>query len=611
MTLTEDWEAEVRFVSVITSCLLLMYGIGVAHAEKRVALVIGNSVYQNAPALINPKNDAQDIGNSLRELGFTTIVATDLDRAGMDDALDRFSRSVGGAEIALVYYSGHGMQFGGKNYLLPVDARLVNADDVNRFRLVPVDDVVDVLQGAPGARIIILDACRNNPVEDDLKRRLASMPGVNRDAFLTRGLSRVTANGLIVAYATQANDVASDGVARNSPFAQALLHNLGTPDLDLRQMLFNVQDEVDRLTDGKQRPELSISLVGQYKLNPGTGPRDNKEVVAAPVDPAAQAWTATRDTTSQAVLEDFIRQFGDTIYGSMARARLEELKNTQVAAVAPPVNPAPPPPSAATTQTAVAALPDASGTAPTGHAPTSNAGNAFDGIWQFEASGGPYCRAKSLTFNRQISQGVITLSGKPVGSIDKDGSFHFANPSSMNSDITVEAQGKIKGDTGEGSYAAIGTRCKGSYRIRRVVALAGAPVASLQSQEQAHAETSNALPVPSGAERFDGIWLTNVVCDKHEDVAGWSRQCIGKVKNGVFHCEFGTAGQPGWAQFDGTIKPDGSINLIQDGIGIAGWSIDHKTGTRAKFPYVGRLDGSHGSALRVAGRTCRMNLVKQ
>ena len=216
-----------RFALAITSCLLLMCSIGVAHAEKRVALVIGNSAYRNAPALMNPKNDAQDIGKSLRELGFSTIVATDLDRAGMDDVLDRFSRTVGGAEIALVYYSGHGMQFAGKNFLLPVDARLVNADDVNRFRLVPLDDVFDVLQGAPGARIIILDACRNNPVEDDLKRRMASMPGVNRDAFLTRGLSRVAANGLIVAYATQANDVASDGVARNSPFAQALLHNMG------------------------------------------------------------------------------------------------------------------------------------------------------------------------------------------------------------------------------------------------------------------------------------------------------------------------------------------------------------------------------------------------
>src|SRR3984893_13619204 len=259
-----------------------MYSVGIAHADKRVALVIGNGAYRNAPALVNPSNDAQDIDKSLRELGFSTIVATDLDRAGMNDVLDRFSRMVGGAEIALVYYSGHGMQFAGKNFLLPVEARLESAEDVNRFRLLPLHDVFDVLQGPAGARIVLLDACRNNPVEDDLKRRLASIPGANRDAFLTRGFSRVMTNGLIVPDATKANDVASDGTGGNSPFAAALLHNLGTPDLDLRQMLFNVQDEVDRLTGGKQRPELSISLVGQYKLKPATGAPANKEVVAAP-----------------------------------------------------------------------------------------------------------------------------------------------------------------------------------------------------------------------------------------------------------------------------------------------------------------------------------------
>jgi uncharacterized caspase-like protein len=323
----------VRSASALFACLILAFSVGIARAEKRVALVIGNGAYKNAPVLMNPKNDAQDIGKSLRDLGFFTIIATDLDRNGMNDVLDRFSRAVGGAEIALVYYSGHGMQFAGKNYLLPVEARLENAEDVNRFRLMPVDDVFDVLQGAQGARIVILDACRNNPVEDDIKRRMASIPGASRDAYLTRGLSRVSANGLIVAYATQANDVASDGSGRNSPFASALLHNLDKPGLDVRQMFFNVQDEVDRVTAGKQRPELSISLVGQYKLKPETETSAaNKEATAsAPVDPAAQAWAVIRDTTSQAVIEDFVRQFGTSIYGSMARARLEELKKSQLA----------------------------------------------------------------------------------------------------------------------------------------------------------------------------------------------------------------------------------------------------------------------------------------
>ncbi|MGP0093877.1 MAG: caspase family protein [Xanthobacteraceae bacterium] len=342
------------------ACAVMLIGLGVSpgHADKRVALVIGNGAYKNAPALINPKNDAEDVGRSLRGLGFETIVAADLDRGGMNDALDRFSRTVADADVAVFYYSGHGMQFAGKNYLLPVDAKLVAADDVNRFRLVPLDDIMDILQTARGARVIVLDACRNNPVEDDLKRRLASMPGANRDAFLSRGLGRVAAgNGLIVAYATQASDVAADGSGRNSPFTAAFLHNVAVPDIDLRQMFFRVQDEVDRVTSGRQRPELSVSLVGEFKLNvatadkPATASEPRALAVAPPAGEAAQAWAVTKDTTSTAVLEAFIKRFGDTYYGDLARLRLRELGEKQAArsdpTSSPPARPPAPPASSA------------------------------------------------------------------------------------------------------------------------------------------------------------------------------------------------------------------------------------------------------------------------
>jgi chemotaxis protein MotB len=257
-----------RLVGLVASTILAaLVAVTPGRAEKRVALVIGNASYQTIPSLPNPRNDAEDIGRALTDLGFNTILAADLDRNGMNDALDRFSRMMPGADIALVYYAGHGMQFVGRNYLLPVDAKLLSTEDVNRFRLMPLDDVLDVLEVASGARIIILDACRNNPVEEDLKRNLASaLPGV-RAVSPTRGLARISAsNGLIVVYATQANQVASDGVARNSPFTAAFLRHVRTPDLDLRQMLFRVQDEVDRMTNGRQRPELLISLVGEFKL---------------------------------------------------------------------------------------------------------------------------------------------------------------------------------------------------------------------------------------------------------------------------------------------------------------------------------------------------------
>jgi peptidyl-prolyl cis-trans isomerase A (cyclophilin A) len=253
--------------AVTVAAAFWLLGPVVGHAEKRVALVIGNAAYRHLPQLTNPRNDAEDVGRSLRELGFETIVATDLDRGGMNGVLGRFSRAVEQADIAVVYYAGHGMQFAGSNYLLPVEAKLESAGDVNRFQLMPADDIVEAMRPARGARLLILDACRNNPVEDDLKRRLASAPGANRSAIQTRGFTRISAgDGLIVAYATQANDVANDGTARNSPFTTAFLRHVATPDMDLRQMLFRVQDDVNRATGGRQRPELSISLVGEFKL---------------------------------------------------------------------------------------------------------------------------------------------------------------------------------------------------------------------------------------------------------------------------------------------------------------------------------------------------------
>ena len=462
-----------RFALALMSCLLLMCSIGVAHADKRVALVIGNGAYQHTPALINPRNDAEDIGKKLRGLGFATIVATDLDRAGMSKALDRFSRTVSGANIAIVYYSGHGMQFAGNNYLLPVDAQLQSADDVNRFRLLPLSDIFGVLQHAPGARIVILDACRNNPVEDDLKRRVASIRGGNRDAFLTRGLSRVEANGLIVAYATQANDVAADGTGNNSPFAKALLDNLATPNIDVRQMLFNVQDEVDRLTDGKQRPELSISLVGKFKLKVTAGARENtatardnketkttkenKEVVKIPpLDPAAQAWAVTRDTTSQAVLKDFIRQFGKTVYGSMARARLEELKKTQVAAIPPPAHAMPSPPPAAM------APPLASP-----NIPRDNLG-PYDGIWQVTATNNSFCDRKMFIRTLEIQNNLILgVRGRNPGQVDGEGKFRY-EANSRKAGHFKRVSGKLAGASGKGAFYTVRGRCAGTVVLRRL-----------------------------------------------------------------------------------------------------------------------------------------------
>jgi TIR domain len=131
-----------------------------------------------------------------------------------------------------------------------------------------------------------------------------------------------------------------------------------------------------------------------------------------------------------------------------------------------------------------------------------------------------------------------------------------------------------------------------------------APIVTPPQQDQDHAASS--------AGRFDGIWVATTACDKKGDVQAWTRQCIGRVKSGVFHCEWGMSGQPGYTQFDGTIAPDGSIQLVQKGLTIdASYSLVRRSGVKFEFPWTGQFDDTHAKATRVEGRTCRMDLVKQ
>ena len=180
-----------------------------------------------------------------------------------DRSVESFVSRLQRNDIAVFFYAGHGMQYAGRNYLLPIDAKLEGLADVNRFHLTPVDDLIDVLAAARGLQLVILDACRNNPVERDLKNRIASAPGGDRDAGSTRGFARIEVrSGLIVTYATTNNAVATDGDGRNSPFTRAFLDNVRTPNLEIRQMLNKVQRDVFAATNARQVPEISSLYVG-------------------------------------------------------------------------------------------------------------------------------------------------------------------------------------------------------------------------------------------------------------------------------------------------------------------------------------------------------------
>jgi caspase domain-containing protein len=232
-----------------------------ALAEKRVALIIGNGDYRSAPTLPNPRNDAADVAASLRRTGFETDVGFDLDKAGMDAATIRFARAARDADVAIFYYSGHALQFGGVNYLMPVDARLTDEADLRL--MLRLDGVVADLQQARNLRILVLDSCRDNPLAETLKRSI----GTTRAAGMQRGLARIDApQGMIVAYATQSGRTADDGDGRNSPYTRAFLGNIESVE-EIGTIFRRISADVYNATQQKQLPELSLSFIGEFYLN--------------------------------------------------------------------------------------------------------------------------------------------------------------------------------------------------------------------------------------------------------------------------------------------------------------------------------------------------------
>ena len=301
----------------ILALLLSLWGLP-ASAAGRVALVIGNGAYENAPNLPNPANDARDVAKALQQLGFDTLLGVDLDQDAMRDLLIKFAKRSRGADVALFYYSGHALQYQGGNYLMPVDAELVDAADLPR--LVPTDQVVADLQQNQNLSILVLDACRDNPLADNLRRAI----GDTRSArSIVPGLAPIHGRGaLLVSFATQPGQTASDGDGQNSPYTQAFLRHIGEP-AEIVRVFRNVAADVDAATDHNQLPELSQSLVKDYYL---AGMPDGPGVAPAP-DPAAAAWTALGDTHDRQVLNAFLAQFPTGFYATLARKRLAALED--------------------------------------------------------------------------------------------------------------------------------------------------------------------------------------------------------------------------------------------------------------------------------------------
>ncbi|WGR73941.1 MULTISPECIES: caspase family protein [unclassified Bradyrhizobium] len=239
-----------------------------ASPGKRMALVIGNGAYAHVKALPNPPNDARAVAKSLREIGFTVSEGVDLDRTAMQKMTRDFLRDAARAQVAVVYYAGHGVQVDGRNYLIPVDVELKRGANMTEA-MIDMDTIMAGLDDQVRTNILIFDACRNNPMAQQVASAGTSrgIEGASGLAAPTRlGSGATLGAGTLIAFATAPGQVALDGDGANSPFSAALSRHIGTPGLEVQQMLTRVRAEVVSTTKNKQVPWSNSSLLGEVYL---------------------------------------------------------------------------------------------------------------------------------------------------------------------------------------------------------------------------------------------------------------------------------------------------------------------------------------------------------
>ncbi|SDJ22700.1 MULTISPECIES: caspase family protein [Bradyrhizobium] len=303
---------------VLSICSVLWFG-GPVHAEKRVALVIGNSAYENVSRLGNPANDAAAMTTTLQQAGFDVVESRhNLKISEMRRAFRDFADKARDADVAVVYYAGHGIEVDGTNYLIPVDAALERDLDVYDEAL-PLDRILVTIEPARQLRLVILDACRDNPFSKTMKRTLASRA-------IGRGLAKVepTSPNTLIAFASKAGSTASDGDSKNSPFTSALVKHITTPGLDLRKAFGYVRDDVLRNTGNKQEPYVYGSLGGDdVPLVPA------KPTTLAPA-PSNQAdmrrdYELAERVGTRDVWTAFLAQYPEGLYASLAKGQLNKI----------------------------------------------------------------------------------------------------------------------------------------------------------------------------------------------------------------------------------------------------------------------------------------------
>lgn len=320
-----------HFVLCTLSIILLLMFVPQANAERRVALVIGNSEYKHANSLRNPRNDTEAVSRMFTSMGYDVHLKLDVDRQGMTSALAQFSQISQGADVAIFYYAGHGISVDGRNYLVPVDGNIKNAAEVKLGAAVDAELAIDQALSDANVKLVFLDACRDNPFVDQIKRSLKS----TRSSSITNGLSEMkSGSGTLIAFSTAPGQVALDGDGERSPFAEALLTHLSEPGLEVRLAMTKVRAEVEEKTNGKQIPWESTNLTGFYYFRDAPA-KPEIQKVAEPLpdtlettsDAEIEYWRSVKDSNNVAMLEAYLMKFPHGLYSSIAELVIADLKS--------------------------------------------------------------------------------------------------------------------------------------------------------------------------------------------------------------------------------------------------------------------------------------------
>jgi uncharacterized caspase-like protein len=324
-----------KLFRLILAAALLLAVCRPALAEKRVALVVGNSAYQNVATLPNPVNDGAVMAATLKDAGFDVVDSRhDLSAIEMRRALRDFADRARDADIAVVYYAGHGMELDGTNYLIPVDAKLERDTDVydEAFSL---DRILVAVEPAKQLRLVILDACRDNPFAKNMKKTVALRS-------IGRGLAKIepTSPNTLIAYSAKAGSTALDGDAKNSPFTIALARHLAKPGLDVRRAFGFVRDDVLKETGNRQEPFVYGSLGGDdvplvpARSVPAPSASGPSMAASNPQAEARRDYELALQVGNKAAMNVFLAQHPDGFYASLAKLQLEKIAAEEAHAAA-------------------------------------------------------------------------------------------------------------------------------------------------------------------------------------------------------------------------------------------------------------------------------------